>query len=52
MNGHFASVGDEPSKAHYEHGIQVIDGDKEYKYVDPPPARIKHLTELPGILVS
>ncbi|KAK8107654.1 SEY1 [Apiospora kogelbergensis] len=30
MNGHFASVGDEPSKAHYEHGIQVIDGDKEY----------------------
>ncbi|KAK8094418.1 hypothetical protein PG997_001103 [Apiospora hydei] len=30
MNGHFAAVGDEPSQAHYEHGIQVIDGDKEY----------------------
>lgn len=33
MNGHFSSVGDEPSKAHYEHGVQVIDGDKEFKYV-------------------
>lgn len=36
MNGHFSSVGDEPSKAHYEHGIQVIDGDKEFKYAPPP----------------
>jgi hypothetical protein len=31
MNGHFASVGDTPSKAQYEHGIQVIDADKEFK---------------------
>ncbi|KAI0137419.1 RHD3/Sey1 [Xylariales sp. AK1849] len=30
MNGHFASVGDEPTKAHYEHGVQVIDEDKEF----------------------
>ncbi|XXG97738.1 ribosome biogenesis protein tsr1 [Hypoxylon texense] len=30
MNGHFSSVGDAPTKAHYEHGIQVIDEDKEF----------------------
>ncbi|KAI0479035.1 RHD3/Sey1 [Xylariaceae sp. FL0804] len=30
MNGHFASVGDAPAAAEYEHGIQVIDGDKEF----------------------
>jgi hypothetical protein len=32
MNGHFASVGEEPSKDQYEHGIQVIDEEKEFKY--------------------
>jgi hypothetical protein len=45
MNGHFASVGDEPTKLQYEHGIQVIDGEKEFKFVasflatsvHPPP---------------
>ena len=31
MNGHFAAVGDEPDAQNYEHGIQVIDGEKEYK---------------------
>ncbi|KAI1341640.1 RHD3/Sey1 [Xylariaceae sp. FL0016] len=30
MNGHFASVGDAPSAAQYEHGVQVIDEDKEF----------------------
>ncbi|OTA94044.1 hypothetical protein M434DRAFT_72107 [Hypoxylon sp. CO27-5] len=30
MNGHFSSVGDAPTKAQYEHGIQVIDEDKEF----------------------
>ncbi|KAI1655754.1 root hair defective 3 GTP-binding protein [Daldinia decipiens] len=30
MNGHFSSVGEKPTKAHYEHGIQVIDEDKEF----------------------
>ncbi|KAI1362523.1 RHD3/Sey1 [Xylaria arbuscula] len=30
MNGHFAAVGDAPTKAHYEHGVQVIDEDKEF----------------------
>jgi hypothetical protein len=32
MNGHFASVGgDAQTEDHYEHGIQVIDEDKEFK---------------------
>lgn len=30
MNGHFAAVGEGPT-AHYEHGIQVIDEDKQFK---------------------
>ncbi|EOO03617.1 putative root hair defective 3 gtp-binding protein [Phaeoacremonium minimum UCRPA7] len=31
MNGHFAAVGDAPGGAeHYEHGIQVIDEDKQF----------------------
>ena len=33
MNGHFAAVGDAPAKGQYEHGIQVIDEEKEFKYV-------------------
>ncbi len=32
MNGHFAAVGDTPTKEQYEHGVQVIDQDKNYKY--------------------
>jgi len=32
MNGHFASVGDAPTKEQYEHGIQVIDEEKQFKY--------------------
>ena len=31
MNNHFASVGDNPSKEDYEHGIQVIDENKVFK---------------------
>ncbi|KAI0455984.1 RHD3/Sey1 [Xylaria acuta] len=30
MNGHFAAVGDAPTKAQYEHGVQVVDEDKEF----------------------
>ncbi|KAI0402139.1 RHD3/Sey1 [Xylaria palmicola] len=30
MNGHFAAVGDAPTQARYEHGVQVIDEDKEF----------------------
>ncbi|KAI9791887.1 MAG: Dynamin-like GTPase that mediates homotypic ER fusion [Candelina submexicana] len=30
VNGHFASIGESPSKDQYEHGIQVVDEDKEF----------------------
>lgn len=33
MNGHFANVGDKPTREQYEHGIQVIDEDQNFKYV-------------------
>jgi hypothetical protein len=33
MNGHFSAVGDQPASRRYEHGVQVIDEDKEFKYV-------------------
>lgn len=32
MNGHFAAVGETPAEGNYEHGVQVIDEDKEFKY--------------------
>jgi hypothetical protein len=39
MNGHFSAVGDTAEEANYEHGVQIIDEDKEYKYVlVPTPA--------------
>lgn len=31
MNGQFSSVGAVASKEAFSHGIQVIDGDKEFK---------------------
>jgi hypothetical protein len=31
MNGHFAAVGESPTARQYEHGIQVIDEDKQFK---------------------
>lgn len=33
MNDNFASVGKEATREHYEHGCQVIDADKHFKYV-------------------
>jgi hypothetical protein len=33
MNAHFAGVGENAPKEAYEHGIQVIDEDKMFKYV-------------------
>lgn len=32
MNAHFASVGEHASQEVYEHGIQVVDEDKVFKY--------------------
>lgn len=34
-NGHFAAIGDNTDAASYEHGVQVIDEDKEFKYGHP-----------------
>ena len=31
MNGHFAAVGDKPGTGDYEHGVQVIDEEKDFK---------------------
>lgn len=31
VNGHFANVGENPTKEQYEHGIQVINEDQEFK---------------------
>lgn len=36
MNGHFAAVGNGPTSQQYGHGIQVIDEEKEFKYVISP----------------
>jgi len=38
MNGHFASLGEAPTKEQYEHGIQVIDEEKEFKYTPILPS--------------
>lgn len=32
VNGHFANMGEKPTKEQYEHGIQVINADQEFKY--------------------
>ncbi len=36
-NSHFASIGDAPGEANYEHGVQVIDEDKQFRFIDPTP---------------
>ena len=38
MNAHFAGVGENAPTEAYEHGIQVIDEDKMFKYVFLPQA--------------
>ena len=38
VNGHFASAG-QNGTANFEHGVQVIDEEKEFKYVATPPPR-------------
>ncbi len=32
VNGHFANVGEKATEEQYEHGIQVINEDQEFKY--------------------
>lgn len=32
VNGHFANMGENPTKEQYEHGIQVINENQEFKY--------------------
>lgn len=34
-NGHVDSIGDHNSTAAYEHGVQVVDEEKQFKYVPP-----------------
>lgn len=35
-NGHFATIGDHADQTAYEHGVQVIDENKEFKYGSLP----------------
>ena len=35
VNGHFANVGEKPTKEQYEHGVQIINQDQEFKYGFP-----------------
>lgn len=41
-NGHFASVGDQNDKTAYEHGVQVVDENKEFKYACFLSEPLKH----------
>lgn len=42
MNGHFAAVGEAPTKEQYERGIQVIDEEQAFTYVKWPPFYLCH----------
>lgn len=33
VNGHFATMGEKATQEQYEHGIQVINENQEFKYV-------------------
>ena len=50
VNGHFASAG-QNGRANFEHGIQVIDEDKEFKY-DFSTCFSTRETNSPGALTS
>jgi hypothetical protein len=45
MNGHMARVGDQPTAGSFGHGVQVIDEDKEFKYVNRAPTLRPSLTD-------
>jgi len=46
VNGHFANVGEKPTKEHFEHGIQVINEVQEFKYFIGHPTSETLLTIL------
>ena len=31
MNGHFSNVGEKPTEEQFEHGVQIISEDQEFK---------------------
>lgn len=45
MNAHFAPVGADAEQQDYEHGIQVIDEDKLFKYALSSLSGPRHATE-------
>ncbi|KAJ5832143.1 Protein sey1 [Penicillium riverlandense] len=48
-NGHFAAVGDHNDMASYEHGVQVVDENKEFKYalLSHLPTSVANISSLP-----
>ncbi|KJZ75094.1 Protein SEY1 [Hirsutella minnesotensis 3608] len=45
MNGHFSAVGETPGGGTYEHGVQVIDEDKEFNANLSDYLRVGHVAE-------
>ncbi|KAF2723179.1 root hair defective 3 GTP-binding protein [Polychaeton citri CBS 116435] len=43
MNGHFGTIGDKPTKAAFEHGIQVIDADKNFNENLPAYLQVENI---------
>ena len=43
MNGNFASVGSTPTAADFEHGVQVIDGDKNFNPALPAYLQLENV---------
>lgn len=43
MNGHFANVGGKPTAADFEHGVQVIDGDKNFNPALPAYLQLENV---------
>lgn len=45
MNGHFAT-GEAAGKEQYEHGVQVIDSEKNFKWVNTTPYHLLEILKL------
>ncbi|KAG9257420.1 RHD3/Sey1 [Emericellopsis atlantica] len=45
MNGHMAGVGEAPSAGSFEHGVQIIDGDKEFNANMNEYLQVEHVAE-------